>query len=189
MSTHFTGEEIRSHLAAVGESPKNHGTVEMLVSRPLVDERTVVESAHFDPDMGMYGDNWQARGSRHTEDGSAIPDAQIAIMNSRIIEALTQDRSRWQWAGDQLFLDLDLSAENLPAGTRLAIGTAILEITPMPHNGCDKFTARFGHDAIRFVNTKEGREARRRGIYAKVIQAGTIRTGDTVSKVEEHSMA
>jgi hypothetical protein len=189
MHTHFTTEEIQANLAELGESPKDNGTIEMLVSRPAEGERTVIEEAHLDTVVGMHGDNWQARGSKYTEDGSAIPDAQITLMNSRVIQALTQDRSRWQWAGDQLFVDLDLSAENLPVGTRLAIGSAILEITAMPHNGCDKFTERYGHDAIRFVNSKTGRQARNRGIYAKVVQSGTIRTGDTVTKVAVPSMA
>ncbi len=188
MPTHFTTEEIQANLAELGESPTDHGTVAMMVSRPAVDERTVIEEAHFDPTIGMFGDNWQARGSSRSADGSALPDAQITLMNSRMIQALTQDPSQWQWAGDQLFVDLDLSTENLPHGTRLAIGSAILEITAMPHNGCDKFTARYGHDAIRFINSKEGRAARRRGIYAKVIQAGTIRTGDTVTKIKVASL-
>lgn len=189
MYTHFTTEEIEANLAALGDSPKDNGTVEMMVSRPAVDERTIVEEAHFDTVVGMYGDNWQTRGSKHSTDGSALPDAQITLMNSHVIQALTQDRSRWQHAGDQLFVDLDLSVENLPAGTQLAIGSVVLEITTMPHNGCDKFTARYGHDAIRFVNSKTGRAARQRGIYARVIQSGTIRTGDKITKVKVQSMA
>jgi hypothetical protein len=114
---------------------------------------------------------------------SAHPEAQITLMNSRVIQLLSGGRESWPLAGDQLFVDLDLSIDNLPAGQRLSIGSAVLEITAMPHTGCDKFTARFGHDAIRFVNSREGRAARRRGIYARVVQAGTIRAGDTISKI------
>jgi len=114
----------------------------MIVCRPTTNERIVLEQAELDLAEGLKGDNWRVRGSKATEDGSAHHEAQIAIMNSRVIQALSQDRARWPLAGDQLFLDLDFSDENLPAGTRLAIGTAVLEVTPLPHNGCDKFTAR-----------------------------------------------
>jgi hypothetical protein len=175
--------ELQANLIAAGESPRDHGTVEMIVSRPALGERITLDSATLDVTQGLVGDNWLARGSRHTDDGSAMPDAQIALMNSRVVQALAGDRDRWALAGDQLFVDLDVSVENLPVGQRLSIGTTILEITPLAHNGCAKFTERYGHDAIRFVNSPEGKQARRRGLFARVIQAGTIRVGDTISKL------
>lgn len=185
MSTHFTLEELHEELAALGPSPQDGGTVELIVRRPAVGEREVLEQAEIDLTEGVIGDTWQARGSKSTEDGRAHPEAQIAIMNSRTIQAIARDRSLWPLAGDQLFLDLDLSAENLPAGTRLAIGTAVLEVTPLPHNGCAKFTERFGSGATKLVNSPEGRENRRRGINTKVVQAGTIHVGDVVTKIPQ----
>ncbi len=184
MYRHLTKRELEAGLAEIGESPKDKGTLEMIVCRPDEDERLVLERAELDPTNGLIGDNWRERGSRQTEDGKAHPDMQITLMNSRIIQLLAQDRSRWPLAGDQLFVDLDLSFENLKPGQKISIGTAVLEITDMPHNGCAKFTERYGHDAIQFVNSAEGRQLRRRGIYARVIQHGSISVGDVVSKID-----
>jgi len=176
--------ELDAGLAGLGPSPQDDGKLQMIVCRPSVGERRALEQAELDPVNGLIGDNWLARGSKSTEDGRAHPDAQIAIMNSRIIGLLAQDRAYWPLAGDQLFIDLDLSIDNLRPGQRIAIGTAVLEITDVPHTGCAKFTERFGHDAIRFVNSEEGRQARRRGMYGRVVQPGIIRVGDTISKIK-----
>ena len=132
--------------------------------------------------IGIVGDNWCTRGSSKTKDGAAHPDMQINIMNARAIALVAQDRDRWALAGDQLYLDLDLSVANLRAGTRLAIGSAILEVTSLPHTGCKKFTERFGLDAMKFVNSDLGRDLRLRGHNSLVVQAGVIRPGDMVSK-------
>jgi hypothetical protein len=184
VNIHLTMQELQDGLIELGASPQDRGILEMIVCRPAIGERLILERAELDLIDGLIGDNWRTRGSKHTEDGSAHPDAQITIMNSRTIQSITQDRSRWPLAGDQLFIDLDLSVENLPAGQRIAIGTAILEVTSKPHNGCQKFTERFGHDAIRLVNSPEGRQMRRRGVNARVVQAGTICVGDMVTKIE-----
>lgn len=179
----LTLEEIEAEIAAIGASPQDNGTVELIVRRPERLQREILESAEFDLVEGLIGDNWRTRGSSSMPDGSANPGAQVAIMNSRTIQVLAQDLDRRALAGDQLFVDLDLSVENLPPGQRLAIGTVILEISDVPHNGCGKFTERFGSGATRFVNSREGRANRRRGVNAKVVQAGTIKTGDLIKKL------
>src|SRR5688572_12055308 len=151
MDVHLTMTELEAGLLALGESPRDHGRLEMIVSRPAIEQRVVLDQADLDVVEGLVGDNWLTRGSKHAPDGKAHPEAQITLMNTRVIQTLAHDRDRWALAGDQLYVDMDLSEDNLPAGQRIAIGSAILEITAKPHTGCDKFTARFGHDAIRFV--------------------------------------
>lgn len=176
--------DIQANLDALGPSPRDAGTVVLIVSRPTTGARAVLDRAEIDVDQGLVGDNWRARGSRAMPDGSAHPDCQITLMNSRVIEAIDADRARWPLAGDQLFVDFELGPDNLPVGQWLALGSAILEVTETPHTGCEQFTDRFGHGAIRFVNSPEGRQQRRRGINARVVRSGTVRTGDTVTKVD-----
>ncbi len=148
----------------------------MIVARPDVGERKPLEEAELSTEVGLVGDNWLAR-------DTAVPEAQITLMNSRIIQLLTQDREHWPLAGDQLFVDFDISMENLPPGQQIRIGTALLEISELPHTGCKKFMARFGEDALAFISTPEGRAQRMRGVNARVIQGGAIRVGDAVVKV------
>ena len=155
----------------------------MIVCSPDVEKREVLSEAKLDVVEGLVGDNWKARGSTSTADGSAYPEMQVNIMNSRVVALLAQDKDRWQLAGDQLYVDMDLSAENLPSGTRLALGSVVLEVTAKPHTGCKKFAVRFGNDATKFVNSSLGKELHLRGINAKVIQSGTIQTGDIVRKI------
>jgi len=180
---HLTTEELEAGMKDIYLSPKDNGAIEMIVRRPEDEKREVLSEAKLDLTEGLVGDNWKARGSKSTSDGSAHPEMQINIMNSRMIALLAQEKERWQLAGDQLFIDMDLSAENVPAGTRLALGSAILEITAKPHSGCKKFAARFGQDAIIFVNSPLGKELHLRGVNTKVIQSGTIRVGDIVKKI------
>ncbi len=175
---HRTMEELKAGLEEILQSPRNFGALELIVRRPRIDARELLDAAELDVSAGLVGDNWRTRGSRHTADGSAHPDTQVTIMNSRAIALLAGDRSRWQLAGDQLFVDLDLSVNNLPAGTRLSIGSAVVEISARPHTGCKKFANRYGVEAIKFVNSTEGCQLRLRGANAKVVQPGQIKVGD-----------
>lgn len=184
MHTLKTLDELELGWETGEKSPSDIGTVAMITCRPNNGERVILDSAEVDVVVGVVGDNWKTRGSRYTEDGSAHPDMQIAIMNSRVIDLIATDQSQWQLAGDQFFVDFDLSADNMPIGQRFSIGTAILEVSPYPHNGCGKFTERFGSGATHFVNSPKGRELRRRGLNARVIQNGIVRTGDRVVKLD-----
>jgi hypothetical protein len=180
---HLTTEELEAGLENIRQSPKGEGRLELIVRRPQAEEREVLSEGKLDLTAGLVGDNWKVRGSSSTTDQSANPEMQITIMNSRVIALLAQARERWQLAGDQLFVDLDLSEENLPAGTKLSIGEALLEISAPPHTGCKKFTERFGLEAMKFVNSPLGKELHLRGVNAKVIQPGTIRVNDIVKKI------
>ncbi len=180
--TRLTMTQLEAGLDEIRQSPRDEGRLELIVRRPQVDEREVLEEAELDRADGLVGDSWKLRGSSRTEDGSPHPDMQLNIMNSRVIALVAQDRGRWPLAGDQLYLDLDLSAENLPPGTRLALGSAVIEVTAQPHTGCKKFAARFGADALRFVNSPEGKQLRLRGVNARVVRPGVIRVGQVVKR-------
>ncbi len=184
MDTHPTLTDLEAHLTAIAAAPADEGVLEMIVRRPDVDQREVLDQGELDLAAGLVGDSWSRRSSRRTEDGGPHPDMQLNVMSSRVLAALTDgDRSRWQLAGDQLLVDLDLTPENLPTGTRLALGDAVIEVTDQPHTGCAKFADRFGVDGLRFVNTGAGKERRFRGLNAKVVQPGTIRAGDAIRKL------
>jgi len=180
---HLTQEELAAGLDDILKSPKDKAVLELIVRRPETEKREVLKKGMLDPAYGLQGDNWLSRGSRATADGSAHPEMQLNIMNSRVVALVAQDPQRWALAGDQLFIDMDLSPENLPPGTKLSIGSAIIEVTSPPHTGCKKFVARFGLDAMMFVNSGAGKKLNLRGINAKVIQAGTIRTNDIAEKI------
>jgi hypothetical protein len=182
---HRTRAALEAALAQAQPSPADAGTLELIVRRPAIGKRDVLTLGHLDPLVGLIGDTWHQRGSSRTSDGAPHPDMQINIMNSRVIALIAGDRSRWALAGDQLYVDLDLSAANLPPGTRLTIGGAVLEVTGQPHTGCGKFAERFGVDAMKFVNSPAGRQLQLRGINARVVTPGAIRVGDTVRKVTE----
>lgn len=180
---HLSSAELEAGLDHVRASPGDFGTVELIVRRPAVDERELLDEGTLDPAEGLVGDTWSVRGSSRTADGSPHPDMQVNVMNARAALLVARDAGRRMLAGDQLYLDLDLSPSNLPPGTRIALGSAVLEVSDQPHLGCAKFAARFGEDAWRFVNSRVGRELRLRGLNARVVVAGTVRVGDTVRKV------
>jgi len=181
---HLTIEELEAGLEMIRQSPKDNGILKLLVRRPQEGEREVLELGELDLIHGLMGDNWLTRGCRSTSDGSAHPDCQLNIMNFRVIALLAGEKERWPLAGDQLYLDLDLSGDNLPPGTRLALGSTVIEVTAEPHTGCKKFLARFGLPAIKFVNSRLGRQLNLRGINAKVVSPGMIRVGDLACKTQ-----
>ena len=181
--THRTIAELEAGLERIRQSPKDEGILELIVRRPLVGERESLDQGFLDVADGLIGDTWRARASSRSRDGKAHPDMQLNIINSRVIALIAGDRARWQLAGDQLFVDMDLSTANLPAWTEIAIGSAVVQVTDQPHTGCGKFTTRFGVDAAAFVNSTLGRELCLRGINAKVIQPGSVRVGDRLRKL------
>lgn len=176
-------EELLSGLEEIRRAPRDAGVLDLIVRRPQVGEREVLEEGRLDRVEGLVGDNWRVRGSPRTPDGSAHPDMQLNVMSSRVIALVAGERERWPLAGDQLYVDMDMSAESLPPGTRLAVGSAVIEVTPQPHSGCKKFVERYGLDAMTFVNSAEGKALRLRGLNAKVIQPGAIRVKDAVLRV------
>jgi hypothetical protein len=185
---HLTHEVLAAGLDAVRASPADDGELQLIVRRPWFDERELLETADLDLVRGLVGDTWRDRPSSRTPDKSPHPDMQLNLMNARAAALFAQTPDRWALAGDQLFVDLDLSRSNLPPGTRLTVGEAEIEITEQPHTGCAKFSARFGVEAFKMVNSEVGRTLNLRGVCAKVIRPGEIRLGDRLRKASTSSV-
>lgn len=181
---HLSTAALEAGLEHIRSSPADRGTLELIVRRPAVDEREVLAAGELSLHEGLVGDTWKDRPSSRTPDGGPHPDMQLNVINARLSALIAGgDEARRVLAGDQLHVDLDLSAANLPAGTRLAIGAAVIEVTEQPHTGCAKFASRFGAEALRFVNVGAGKELRLRGINARVVVPGAITAGDRVTKL------
>ncbi len=177
---HRTPEKLLAGVDHVRESPSDVGVLMLVVVRPGKYQRQVLETATLDLELGVVGDTWIERGSSRTADGGPNPEAQVTVMSSRAADLVAVTRERWPLAGDQLYVDLDLSTENLPTGTILEIGDAQLEVTAAPHTGCAQFKERFGVEALRLTATPDGRFLRLRGINTRVVRGGDVRPGDTV---------
>ena len=182
-AVHLSITELEAGMEHIRQSPRDNGMVKLIVRRPNVDERELVDQADFSLTDGLVGDNWKQRGSASTPDHSAHPEAQVTVMNARAAVLMAQSDERLPLAGDQLYVDFDLSDDNIPAGTRIQLGSVVLEVSAKPHTGCNKFSARFGLEALKFVNSPEGKHLHLRGINTKVVQAGILRVGDTVKKL------
>jgi MOSC domain-containing protein YiiM len=182
MAKHLSLDELKEGLSEILQSPKDRGILRAIVIRPETDARVSLQQCELSPEGGVHGDNWAKGCWMSLPDGRPHPDVQVTIMNARTLALIAQAQERWPLAGDNLVVDLDLSGDNLPAGTRLSAGSALLEITPVPHNGCKKFAERFGIDATRFVNSRDGKQVHLRGIYARIVEPGVITVGDTIEK-------
>ncbi|MDX6305436.1 MAG: hypothetical protein QOI77_2405 [Blastocatellia bacterium] len=183
LRNHLTMSELEAGLDDIRRAPKDDGVLELIVRRPVINERETLEEAELHQTDGLVGDSWKRRRSTSTPDGSPNPLMQLNIMNSRVAALVARIKDRWQLAGDQLHLDLDMSEENLPADTRFSLGSAVIEVTSPPHLGCQKFVARFGREAMKFVNSPLGKQLHLRGINARVVQGGIIRVGDVARKI------
>lgn len=177
ITRHLSVDELNLGVPRILDSPPDDGSVEMLVVRPSEDERIAPRSVEVSRQLGMHGDHWSIGKYRDQ------PDVQITIINSRLLDLVSGGRERWSLAGDNIVADIDLSHDNLKTGQSLAAGSAVLEITETPHAGCKKFALRFGADALRFVNLGRGKDLRLRGIYAQVVEPGTISVGDRIHKI------
>lgn len=182
---HQTDEltRLEASLDQIRESPADEGRVELIARRPAENQREVVSEAELDVHVGLVGDTWLVRGSGRTPDGGPSPEAQVTLMNARAAAAIAGERERWPMAGDQFYVDLDISRTNLPPGSRVQIGSAVIEFSEPPHTGCAKFSARYGVEALKFVNSPVGRELRLRGANCRVVVAGTVRAGDAIKKL------
>ena len=185
--SHVSAEVLQAGLSAIKDSPRAASTLELIVRRPDKELREIVDEAQLHPTEGLKGDNWLTRGSSRTADGRAHPEMQLTIVNARAIALIAGSREKWALAGDQLFFEMDLSVTNLPAGSRLQIGEATIEITRPPHLGCAKFKTRYGADALAFVNSEIGRALRLRGANARILSGGVIRVGDEITMVDGSS--
>lgn len=183
LERHLTEAELAATLPDVRATPSDAGTLVAIVVRPDRERRELPEAGELTPEAGLVGDRWLRHVTRRLSDGRVNPDTQLTLMNTRFLAPLAGDRDRWPLAGDNLLVDFDLSEANLPAGQRVRIGEAVLEISAEPHTGCSKFAKRFGPDALKFVNSPAGRALRLRGVNAQVVHAGRVRVGDRMEKV------
>lgn len=180
---HLSTAQLTERVATLAAAPTDNGTVTALLVRPETDERELRDSVHVIPGEGIVGDNYLARGSSRTEDGSAEREAEICMMNAAVLDVIADgDRDRWALAGDQFMVDFDLSTDNLDFGDRLSIGTATFEVSVKPHRGCAKFSDRFGMDARKFANSDPVQ--RYRGLYLMVVTEGDVAVGDTITKLD-----
>jgi MOSC domain-containing protein YiiM len=180
---HRSAAELEQGLAEVLASPSDIGTLEAIVIRPVEDARRVVQVATLSPEWGVEGDRWFSPAA----DGQELdPRHQVSLMNWRILRQIAGDDDSICLAGDNLIVDLDLSEANLPPGSRLAIGANVeIEITELPHSGCNAFAHRYGAEARAFINNDRGRELHLRGRYGRVITGGSIGVGDAVRKLRQ----
>lgn len=178
-----TRNDLEQALDHILKAPKQEGRIEWIARRPDIGKREVLQQAELDETVGLKGDNWYARANGAIPPGSAYGNMQITLMNARVIAAIAGDKKHWALAGDQFYVDLDLSQDNLPPGSRLMLENAIVEVTAEPHLGCRKFSDRFGKDAVAFVNSNDGKALNLRGVNARVVQGGIVRVGDTVSSI------
>jgi MOSC domain-containing protein YiiM len=177
----FTTDQLDARTDHVAAAPTDVGTIELVVARPTPGERVVLDSAELRSGVGLVGDNYRERGSSKPGGGPADPLGELNLMSARALEAVAgEDRSNWPPAGDQLIVDFDLSETTCPAGTRLTVGTAVIEVTTKPHNGCAKFAERYGIDAARWINSRK--DLRLRGVCAVVVEPGTVRPGDAIQR-------
>ena len=174
------GTRYDAKLDAVHQAPSDGGRLELIVRRPAVDEREILLEGQLDLERGLVGDRWATRDKERTP---AYLAAQLTLINTRLLAAIEPDRERWPIAGDQLYVDLDLCEEHLPVGSRIGIGTSVIEVSEEPHTGCAKFSARFGSEALRWINSPVGRAHRLRGLNARVVEPGTIHAGDVIRRV------
>ena len=179
---HLSRQRLEAGLGQIRDSPRDRGRVVLVVRRPAVGVRELPGEAMLDQVVGLAGDNWLARGTTSTPDGAADPQRQVTVMNARVATLVAGGTDRMPLAGDQIYLDLDLSVDNLPAGSLLTVGQAVLQVSEVPHLGCAKFVERFGAEAMRFVNSRTGRQLRLRGMNTKVVRPGAVRPGDMAAK-------
>ncbi len=180
---HFSTDELDVNLDDVRQSPTDNGALELIASRPDIGERVLPKASTLSTETGLQGDNWSTRGKQQDPPREPNPEAQLTLMNKRAAQAVAGSQERWPLAGDQLYVDLDISVDNLPAGSKLQIGDAVVEITDEPHPGCKKFVERFGMDAMLWVNSDTGKQLRLRGVNTRIVQSGAISVGDSITKV------
>ncbi len=180
---HFNTAELESGLPEIRQSPDNDGELQLISRRPAIGERDLIDEGELDTTAGLVGDDWGTRGQQQDPPRKPNPEAQLTLMNARAAQLVSGDKQRWALAGDQLYVDFDIGRDNLPIGSQVQIGDAIVEVTAEPHPGCKKFVERFGMDAMTFVNSEEGKKMCLRGVNAKIVKSGTIRVGDKITKV------
>ena len=181
--TYQTTEQLEAGMAGVLDAPSAEGPVRLVVRRPGRGQREILAEGQLDTELGLVGDDWINRPGMNRDTPS--PYAQVTVMNARVAELISGDPDPASWAqcGDQLYVDLDISEANMPPGTRIGVGAAVLEVQSEPHTGCVQFRSWWGGDALRHISTEQGQALRMRGVNTRVVQSGIVRPGDRARKL------
>ncbi|MFT5632095.1 MAG: hypothetical protein ACI9HB_003282 [Gammaproteobacteria bacterium] len=182
-SGHVRLAECEDALSTILAAPKSGAIVEQLCLRPGFSERSFPELLELTVAGGIIGERWTKAPWLTLSDGTPDPRIQVSILSKRVMDLCWRDRENTHHPGDTMIVDMDLGVENLPNGTRLGIGSAVVEVSDKFNTACIKWQGRYGAESLRWLNLRKNRDYRLRGILCRIVQDGVVRLGDELARV------